>query len=75
MIISEAITEEIPSARVKTVDPELLSEEDTLSMLFSLLSRISKSQRMAKLVKKHADYKKLFEMKRSQPSLAKLPSP
>lgn len=30
---------------------------------------------MAKLVKKHADYKKLFDVKRSQPSFVKLPSP
>lgn len=59
------------SQRCKTIDPELLSEEETLQMLFGLLGRISKSQRMARLVRKNTDFKQLLNIKRSQPSINK----
>ncbi|CAD8050430.1 unnamed protein product [Paramecium sonneborni] len=54
------------------IDPELLSEDETLNMLLNLLSRVSKSQRMSYLLKKNADFKQLIRFKRSQPSLNKI---
>lgn len=54
------------------VDPELLSEEETLSMLLNLLSRVSRSQRMSYLLRKNADFKQLIRIKRSQPSINKM---
>ncbi|CAD8133682.1 unnamed protein product [Paramecium octaurelia] len=54
------------------IDPELLSEDDTLNMLLCLLSRVSKSQRMTYLLKKNADFKYLIKLKRSQPSINKI---
>ncbi|CAK87273.1 unnamed protein product (macronuclear) [Paramecium tetraurelia] len=54
------------------IDPELLSEEETLTVLFSLLGRVSKSQRMSYLLNRNADFKFLIKCKRSQPSMNKI---
>jgi len=59
---NETMQSEMLSNRV---DPELLSEEDTLSMLLNLLSRVSRSQRMSYLLRKNADFKQLIRTKRS----------
>ncbi|CAD8100428.1 unnamed protein product [Paramecium sonneborni] len=54
------------------IDPELLSEEETLTILLNLLGRVSKSQRMSYLLKRNADFKLLIRCKRSQPSINKV---
>ncbi|CAD8106909.1 unnamed protein product [Paramecium sonneborni] len=54
------------------IDPELLSEEETLTFLLNLLGRVSKSQRMSYLLKRNADFKMLIRCKLSQPSINKV---
>ncbi|CAD8043286.1 unnamed protein product [Paramecium primaurelia] len=52
----------------RTFYPELLSEQETVSTLFNLLNRISKSQRMISLLQKNVDFIKLIKFKPLQQS-------
>ncbi|KAM3146843.1 hypothetical protein pb186bvf_000997 [Paramecium bursaria] len=61
---------ELQSARLQ-IDPELLSEDETLGLLLNLLSKISKSQRMIKIVRRNRDFKQfILPQKKSNPSLS-----
>ncbi|CAD8059817.1 unnamed protein product [Paramecium sonneborni] len=69
---NETFQSDSQSLKNQTFNPELLSEEDTLTILLSLLNRVSKSFRMTAILQKNADFKKLFKFKRNQPSLNRL---
>ncbi|CAD8056843.1 unnamed protein product [Paramecium sonneborni] len=69
---NETFQSDSQSLKNKTFDPELLSEEETLTMLLTLLNRVSKSSRMTTILQKNADFKKLIKFKRNQPSINRL---
>ncbi|CAD8144812.1 unnamed protein product [Paramecium pentaurelia] len=69
---NETFQSDSQSYKNKTFDPELLSEDETLTILLSLLNRVSKSFRMTAILQKNADFKKLIKFKRNQPSVNRL---
>ncbi|CAD8144917.1 unnamed protein product [Paramecium octaurelia] len=69
---NETFQSDTYSLKNKTFDPELLSEDETLGMLLSLLNRVSKSTRMTAILQKNTDFKKLIKFKRNQPSVNRL---
>jgi hypothetical protein len=56
------------SHQAGTMDPELISEEETLAFFLQLLSRVSKSKRMCKLLKKNADFQHIIKASKCETS-------